>query len=235
MTTPVQTQLPSYAYSQYSDDPNIDAFFTAYNQISQKNLDNMNSLNLPIYLKQGGDLLNWCGQGIYGVVRHDLSAAVTIDYVGPLNTAELNTDQLNEFQALQVGKANYAVSDYAYQQIIQWNTLPGDGRNFSIGWLKRRIQRFLSGNIFPDQHFAISIKFTAKYAVEITIFPTTRTLIGGAGNDEAEFGQPALGLNQPVFDNRKFVPDDLLQIFKAAVESGALQMPFQYAWTVIIN
>jgi len=65
----IETILPAYLYQQYNNDPDLAAFFTAYNDISQGYLDNINSLNLPIYTIQTNRLLDLVGNGIYGIPR----------------------------------------------------------------------------------------------------------------------------------------------------------------------
>jgi len=54
----IETILPAYLYQQYNNDPDLAAFFTAYNDISQGYLDNINSLNLPIYTIQTNRFIN---------------------------------------------------------------------------------------------------------------------------------------------------------------------------------
>ena len=61
--------LPSYLYTQYNGDPDLEAFFTAYNELSQSNLDKINTLNLPIYTTKSGVLLEWVALGLYGFTR----------------------------------------------------------------------------------------------------------------------------------------------------------------------
>jgi hypothetical protein len=63
------TTLPAYLYQQYNNDPDLLAFFTAYNNTSQQYLDNVNDLNLPIYTVQSGPMLDWVGNGLYGIAR----------------------------------------------------------------------------------------------------------------------------------------------------------------------
>lgn len=49
--TSVTKTIPAYAYVQYQDDDNITAFFEAYNLYAQAYLDWFNELNLPVYTK----------------------------------------------------------------------------------------------------------------------------------------------------------------------------------------
>jgi hypothetical protein len=68
--------LKSYPYQQYQDDPNIVAFFDAYNSIAQGYMDYVLGLNLPIYTQLSGPLLDWVGQGLYGFQRPTISIFV---------------------------------------------------------------------------------------------------------------------------------------------------------------
>lgn len=160
-------QLPSYAYQQYSDDPNIVAFFTAYNELSQTNLDTINRLNLPNYLAQSTPLLDWVGASLYGEPRPYLTSGVS-KIVGPINTYDFNEFEPNQLTRTFTG-TSYAVSDIIYRSILQWNNFKGDGYQFTIRWLKRRVQRFLTGNIFPDETYNISVTFTSAIDVVISI------------------------------------------------------------------
>jgi hypothetical protein len=160
--------LKSYPYQQYADDADISAFFDAYNALSQANLDEINALELPIFLNQSGQLLDWCGLGIYGVPRNNLPAGGPIP-IGPLNTWALNTEVLDSFK-LDPNRITYQVTDLVYQRIIQWNTFKGDGKHFTINWLKRRVCRFLSGELFPDQTYQISVYFESSTSVVIGVY-----------------------------------------------------------------
>ncbi|BEN98698.1 hypothetical protein SMQC11_19870 [Serratia marcescens] len=45
----IEKIIPAYPYTQYNADPNIVAFFTAYNTLAQGYLDYLNALNLPCW------------------------------------------------------------------------------------------------------------------------------------------------------------------------------------------
>ncbi len=65
MEVPVEKIIPSYPFVQYRDDPNIVAFFEAYNDMAQEYLDELNSLNLPYWpsASLSGKLLDWVVEG----------------------------------------------------------------------------------------------------------------------------------------------------------------------------
>lgn len=225
--------IPSYPYVQWSDDPDVVAFFTAYNQLSQQNLDEINSYTLPIFLAQQGALLDWAATSIYGVPRPSLSYGGA-QPVGPLNTWELNTEQLNDLH-LENNSQSFVANDQVYQRIIQWNTFKGDGYQFTIRWLKRRVQRFLTGEIFPDQTYQVSISFTDDTHVLILIKASLLIVTGGAFYNAQPYNalMPLNGISV-----MSLAPADLpvlARALAAALNSGVLLLPFQYTFTVQVT
>jgi len=226
-------QIPSYPYQQYASDANISAFFTAYNQLSQSNLNTINAVQLPIYFDQSDNLLDWCAAGIYGLYRSSLPVGGFIDQ-GPLNTFEPNTEQPNE--GVQVANnASYVVSDLVFQRIIQWNTFKGDGYQFNIRWLKRRVQRFLNGTIFPDQTYQVSVTFTGENSVLISLLPPSASApesgeYNSAIYDVAQYNQNPVGSGST--SHTTYTSLTLAPYLQAGIQSGALQLPFQYTYTV---
>ena len=69
---------PAYVFQQYADDDNIQAWFTAYNQIAEQYLLWFNTLNLPIYT--GGIV------SALTVTRVCLGSIVTVMPVGSGNS-----------------------------------------------------------------------------------------------------------------------------------------------------
>lgn len=226
----ITSTIKSYVYTQYADDPDISAFFASYNALSQGNLDAINGYQLPIYPNQTGALLDWAASSIYGVFRPSLSSGGPRP-VGSINTFEFNTEEFNGFDFVN-SSTNYIVDDSTYQRIIQWNTFKGDGFQFSIRWLKRRIERFLHGAIFPDQTYDVSITFAGENQVVIAILSANYRLIGGAFYAGALFGGADQSFNGAITMEQPHVPSELIQAFAAAINSGVLILPFQYKFTV---
>lgn len=228
----VSQQLPSYLYRQYSDDSNLGALFAAFNQLAQQFLDDINSYQLPIFLNQSGALLDWAATSIYGIPRHSLSSGGPRP-VGPLNTAALNTEPLNGFSEFN-SSTTYQATDQIYQRIIQWNTFKGDGFQFTPRWLKRRVQRFLTGDLFPDQTYQVSVQFVTPTEVVITINSSVRFLTGGAFFNENDFNADGMSLNEADTEAVVYTSTALAAALKAAIISGLLVLPFQYEFTVNI-
>ena len=204
--TSVANIIPSYLYVEYNDDDTLQAFVDAQNTLQQEYLDWFNTINLPIYTGPliVDDLLDWVAQGIYGLTRPTLKSGKSVDY-GPYNTVTFNSLPFNTLKT--VGAVSYLyVSDDIFKRIITWSFYKGDGFQFSIPWLKRRIQRFLNGTNGTDQGtdntYPVSVTFGAGDTVTINI--------------SAASANPAA------------------QILQEAVRRSAIPLPFQYTFTVVV-
>lgn len=210
----VTKTIPAYLYLQYKDDPDLEALVLAYNTIAQEYLDWFNTINLPIYYFLSGKLLDWIGAGIYGMPRPNIQASVQSPIVGAVATAPLTNVFKDAFSEVPLAPAasaqpaaltQYVITDDIYKRVLTWHFYKGDGMEWSIQWLKRRITRFLFGVNGAD----IPIVYTNR--VYVTMTPNT---------------QP----QQMVID--VFTPDtQTAQIFKAGADSGVIQFPFRYVFT----
>lgn len=204
--------IPSYLYEQYFDDDDLQAFVTTYNQMAQLRTDWFHEIRLPIYTSPtiAGALLDWVAEGLYGIKRPSLPIGVLVR-VGPLNTWQLNTIQLN--YSYTTGTISYFVAnDDIFKRIITWHFYKSDGRFFTIRWLKRRVLRFLTGrngvDVLAGDTDQVSVVFDTDNQVVITL-----TIILGS----------------------VFTLEDA-QIFQAAVHSAAVELPFQFFFSVeIVN
>ena len=205
-TTTVKQIIPSYLYTQYNDDDNLQAFVIAFNQLAQQYLDWLNTINLPIYTSPliTGSLLDWVLTGVYGIVRPTLRSGKAQAF-GPYNAFQYNQIAYNTFRI--VGAVNFfQTNDDFYKRIATWIFYKGDGFQFSIPWLKRRVQRFLNGengtDAGTDQTYPVSITFDTSNAVTIDI--------------------SAVSTNPAAL------------ILQEAVKQNAVPMPFQYTFTVLV-
>lgn len=144
-TLPLQNVIYAYPYLEYSDDPNVSAFFQSYNSLAQGYLDWFNQTPLGLYTSPNinGPLLDWIGNGIYGIARPVLSnqsSSLTAGY----NSAPYNTVPYNGSTFTSSGSAALA-SDDIYKRAMTWDLYRGDGQMFAMGWLKNRVNRFLYG------------------------------------------------------------------------------------------
>lgn len=229
--------IRSYLYEQYADDADLQAFVSAYNAMMQQYISWFISTDLPVYTKATvfGLLLDWVAAGVYGITRPTLPSGRNRN-IGPLNTWGPN--QMIPLNALRViGPQDYAAtSDDVFKRIITWNFYKGDGNTFNVRWLKRRVMRFLYGDsgvaIPVSETYRISVTFTPPNQVDITLGNSVAVITGGAILNS--FGLNQMALNQMNLQTTTFAPLPNAAIFKAALESGALQLPFQQTYIVNI-
>lgn len=157
---PLQQVIPSYLYAEYSDDQSLQAFVSSQNSLSQGYLDWFLNNPLGVYTSPfiSGPILDWIGQGIYGIPRPILSTQTSLRLAG-YNSVAYNTAPYNNLTITTSGVASIA-SDDIYKRAMTWILYRGDGQVFSMQWLKNRINRFLNGsngNDYPVQNYPPSI------------------------------------------------------------------------------
>lgn len=201
----VAETIPSYLYVQYADDDDLQAFVAGYNGMAQNYVDWFNDTGVPVYTGLTGSLLDWVAAGLYGITRPTIES-FAIAARGMINTFELNTLELNEYVPGTPAQF-FLASDDVFQRCITWHFYKGDGKVFSLLWLKRRVLRWLYGTNGTD----VNVADTS--GVSITISGHTVTIdLSGITN----------------------VTTDLLKTFEYAIASSILELPPQYVFTVTL-
>lgn len=144
-TVPLQQNIPSYLYAEYSDDEDLQAFVDAFNSLAQGYLDWFNQSPLGLYTSPfiNGPLLDWIGQGVYGISRPVLATTSTTRRAG-YNANTYDTIPYNGQFYASTQTASIATDDI-YKRVMTWHLYRGDGQQFSMQWLKNRISRFVNG------------------------------------------------------------------------------------------
>jgi|688.fasta_scaffold00370_55 hypothetical protein len=234
----LQQIIPSYAYEQYNDDQDIQAFITALNTLAQQYVNWFNQIGLPVYTGTliVGALLDWVAQGLYGITRPSLPGAGQTRTFGPLNTVKFNTLVFNGRRSLS-SSIYYQTNDDIFKRVITWNFYKGDGRVFNIRWLKRRIMRFLLGangvDYNVDNTSQIGVTFGLNNQVNINIRSRVSTLKSGALLNTVAFNKSTFNAYKVQVNNLPPLPNS--HIIASAIQSGALQLPFQFQYTVNIT
>ena len=228
--------IPSYLYQEYNDDEACQAFVDSYNNLAQGYVDWFVDTPLAVYTNENisGSLLDWVAEGLYGIKRPTLSSGQN-RALGPYNTWAYNTIPLNVHRIL--GPTDIAVTtDDIFKRILTWNLYRGDGNTFNIRWLKRRVLRFLLGpngsapNVDDTRGVSVLI---GDGIITIVLTVGTRTITGGALYNRFGYNQMAYNRLLTVFNAPPpALPNEA--IFKEAMDSGALQVPFQYEFVVSI-
>ena len=233
----IKSILPAYLYEEYADDEDLQAFFAAYNSMAQVYLDWFNTTPLAVYTDPNisGLLLDWVAEGLYGQERPALPNGNTRN-VGPFNTLGFNVGQFDEYEIIGP-QTLFVTTDDVFKRIITWNFYKGDGLYFDVAWLKRRVMRFLLGinGTAPaiDNTYQVSVTFGVDNAITIRILNGLRTVTGGSLFDGGAFD--SFGFNQINTRFQQFAPLAMAPIFKSAMDTGVLNRPFQYTYTVVIN
>lgn len=229
-TTPLSSTVPAYLYQQYSDDPDLQALFTAFNTEAQGYLDWFNSTPLSVYTSQAinGPLLDWVGQGVYGIPRPSLSTFSSRNY-GAYNTQPFNTMAFNLRRKVASGTAKLA-NDDIYKRTLTWFTYLGDGRQASIQWLRRRVARFLYGvngsDVTADKFAQIGITQPASSFAGPYNTTAFNTVAYNARKARKSRAAHALNIIIP--------PGQISQQFQTLLNAGYLSLPFQVRFTVTI-
>lgn len=227
---PVSKITPSYLYVQYQDSDDIQYFVNAYNALAQIYMDWFCNVELPIYTGLNGALLDWIAAGLYGLKRPTLPYGRSV-ISGPYNTFAYNTTAFDTL--LRIGNAdptNYVTSDDTFKRCITWNFYKGDGKVFNVRWLKRRVERFLDGvdGVDPgiSTTYDVRIIFGAGTLVNIVILGGAVSFTRRAAYNTFAFNTVAFDGSVPVYSTSRGA------ILRAGIETGALQLPFQYRYAV---
>lgn len=216
---PLQNVIPSYLYQEYSDDEDLQAFVDSQNAIAQGYLDWFIQTPLGLYTASNinGGLLDWVGEGVYGISRPVLSTGRTFLEAG-YNANPYNTVELDGLVYTQTGTASLSDDDI-YKRVLTWNLYRGDGQMFNMLWLKNRINRFLNGSNGGDYTVLDS--------------PPSITVSGNTFTVTADSGYYFDALQQAYNNNALAFPFQYVMAFVAISfvnNGGVLQMtsPFDY-------
>lgn len=237
----IKTITPSYLYDEYSDDDDLQAFVASQNALTQQFLDWFNQVLLPIYTSDQitGLLLDWIGAGIWGLPRPSLPTGRAM-FDGAYGTFWYGqpTIAYGQFQR-RPPPAYQPTNDDYYKRILTWHVFKADGKYFTITWLKKRVMRFLIGvngtspNI--DETYQISVTFGPNRQANIVIYNSMRRSVVGPGvygRGRAYGMGPAYGIAPTSVVS--LTPFAAAQTFKEALDSGAIELPFQWTWTCTI-
>ena len=164
-TTTMLSTLPVHLYQEFQDDDDLQAFVTSTNQIIQEYVSWFNGIGLPIYTSSQivGALLDWVGRGIYFYPRPSFATPPVA--VGELGQIELAQVEMAGDMIVAPG-VTFTASDDEYKRCLTWHLYKGDGWNFSIPWLKRRLHRFLNGpngtTSTNDNTYDVSVKANGR-------------------------------------------------------------------------
>jgi hypothetical protein len=229
-TQPLPNVVPTYVYGQFADDVDLQSLFDGVNTEAQGYLDWFNSTPLSVYTSAyiNGPLLDWIGQGIYGISRPVISTLSSRSY-GAYNTTPYNTKAYATRKRINSGTSTPADDDI-YKRTLTWYMYLGDGRQMSIQWLRRRIARFLFGANGTD--------IPADYLQQVSIARAATGFSGAYGTVPYNTQAYATRKTKQNLAARSLtitIPAGTIsQTFQALVQEGYLALPFQVSFTIIV-
>lgn len=198
--------IPAYAYVQYNDDDAIQAFFSSYNDAQQYYLGWFVNAGLPVYTGLSGSLLDWVAQGLYGL-RRPVLEAVGSNIQGPYNSVVYNRDNYPYNASSPAVPSTFSTAtDDIFQRILTWHLYRGDGRAFTLKWLKRRVLRFLKG----------------ANGIDVNVADTSQVSIGISGDTVTINVSAVTG-----------VAPSIIAALLEAVQGSVLELPPQFLFQVI--
>lgn len=234
-TTLTQT-IPSYLYQEYNDDEDLQAFVDAYNDMAQTYVTWFATVQLPVYTGQpiAGPLLDWVAAGLYGMYRPNITSGIS-SYEGPLNTFVFNVLEFNQ-QLTVIPPTSQPATDDVFKRIMTWVLYLGDGKQFNVRWLKRRIARFLNGydgtDVGTDDTDRISVTFGLNNQVNITIESGRNTIQSSSVMNG--FALNTTPFNDIVTTHTPYPPLPMADTFKEAMDANLLPVPFQFSYIVTV-
>ena len=226
---PIQNVPRAYPYDQYSDDPNVSAFFTAYTQIAQGYLQWYNQNCLGLYTGQSGPLLDWIGPNLYGLPRPVVGTQSQTQQ-GAIGTFASGTQAIGINKITRNDTAQ-SVSDDIYKRYLTMWLYMGDGKQMSIDWIRRRVARFLFGANGSD----IPVQDIQQVSVAIPLMPRRGAIGTFAIGTQAIAVLPAQTKYAVHALNIGIPSGNVSTQFQLLFNAGLLPLPFQINFTVSIG
>jgi hypothetical protein len=197
--------LPSYLYQQYKQDPYSEDLQAFFTSYNETSQIYLNATNSLNLPIYTTQSAPLLDWAVYGIYGVRRPSLGSPTQFSPLNV--YNTVPYNTIaynEDTEIAPTNYyVVNDDIFKRIMTWNFYKGDGFQYTTTWLKRRVTRFIYGVDGTDIPNVDDI-----YNVSVTY---------GSSN--------AITIT---------VPDlDISPIFESAVQSGVLNLPFQYTYTIV--
>lgn len=237
--TSITKTIPSYLYFEYQDDPDLPALISAYNQITQNYVSWFNSVNLPIYTGLTGALLDWIGLGVYGYARPQLSTYTPYPLIGATSSYPLAAHPI-AYAYKKATSSGTSATDDIYKRCLTWNFYKGDGFQFSIPWLKKRVHRFIYGVNGSSLQFGFTpeVSITISRTTTITAYnnlgPTASQVTGTKKTSSFSRTSASEPISSFPTINISLIGVDTItyNAFVSAVNTGAITFPFQYTVNV---
>jgi len=158
---------PPYLYSFFRKFYSAAVTMQALNSEIQELYDALNALHLPIYTNFSGEALDFVANNLYGIERPYYRKGQYIEGVSSIPDAMTIDDVYAGGFIAGVSPTNELLNDDGFKRLMMWYLYRGDGDVFNINWFKKRIARFIQGDMFahvngtPHVSIALPVRKTA--------------------------------------------------------------------------
>jgi hypothetical protein len=140
-TTSADNPVYVYTGNDFDKSPDVQALVEVANSGFNAVIENLRNLNVGLYNDKCCEWLDWFAAGVYGFKRPTIAIGDTVKADGGWGSFGFG-DHGWGYGALSSDPSFESVPDSIFIKIIQWHLYRADGYQFSIPWLRRRIQRF---------------------------------------------------------------------------------------------
>ena len=227
---PIVSAPQAYLYNEYSDDADLQGILQVANQFVQGYLDWFTNTPLAVWTNSNiaGSLLDWIGNGIYGILRPAVTTSQS-RISGAFNSRKYNAQSYNGLVRSQSGSVQVCNDDF-YKRTLTWFQYRGDTNQMSIFWMKRRIARFLYGSNGTDIDIGL--------CENISITPTMMRPISGYNTMAYNtFAYNSMTMVRSGMVHLKIVLPNIgaAQTFKSLFDQGVLIAPIQVTYNIVIQ
>jgi hypothetical protein len=130
-----------YVGNGFEKSPDVNAIVDASNAELNTCIENLRNLSVAQYNDKCCDWLDWFALGVYGFQRPIIAIDDTVRADGGWGSFGWGTHGWG-YGILGNNPSFESVPDDIFIKTLQWHLYRGDGFQFCISWLRRRIQRF---------------------------------------------------------------------------------------------
>lgn len=142
------TDNPVYVYvgNDFEKSPDVQALVEVANGGFNTVIENLRNLNAGLYNDKCCEWLDWFAAGVYGFTRPTIAIGDTVKATGGWGAFGFGEHGWG-YGTLSSDPSFETVPDSIFIKTMQWHLYRADGFQFSIPWLRRRIQRFTGESV----------------------------------------------------------------------------------------
>jgi hypothetical protein len=144
----ISTDNPVYVYTgnDFEKSPDVQALVEVANGGFNAVIENLRNLNVGLYNDKCCEWLDWFASGVFGFYRPTIAIGDAVRADGGWGAFGFGENGWG-YGVLSSDPSFETVPDSIFKKVIEWHLYRADGFQFSIPWLRRRIQRFTGESV----------------------------------------------------------------------------------------